>query len=220
MLKEEAITTIPGFAHAGHQNEPVRQLNKERRMQTSVMPTRTIGQRVVHRLRSHSLISQFLGLILRFRFSRAGIIVREPGLPLIKVRNRGGYIEVANCTFYPGIRLECSRGARITIGNGTYLNRNVEIIAGQEVTIGRDCKIAWDVVIMDNDQHGIGDAPVVAEPVRIGDRVWIGCRSIVLKGVTIGDEAVIGAGTIVTRDVPPGAVVVGQPSRIVGRIGQ
>jgi acetyltransferase-like isoleucine patch superfamily enzyme len=166
-------------------------------------------------LRKHSLLSLLLGFALRFRFSRAGLLVREPGLPLIKIRNEGGRIEAANCTFYPGVRLECWRGARISIGNGTYLNRNVEIIAQREVIIGRDCKVAWDVVIMDTDQHGIGDAPTVAKPVRIGDDVWIGCRAIILKGVTIGDGAVIGAGAIVTNDVPPGAVVVGQAARVI-----
>jgi acetyltransferase-like isoleucine patch superfamily enzyme len=143
------------------------------------------------------------------------LLVRKPGLPLIKVRNMGGRIEAANCTFYPGVRLECWRGARITIGNGTYLNRNVEIIAQREVTIGRDCKIAWDVIIMDTDQHGVGSRPPAAKPVHIGDRVWIGCRAIVLKGVTVGDDAVIGAGAIVTRDVPPGAVAVGQAARVI-----
>jgi len=189
-------------------------------MQTEIMPVRTIGRRVRHRLRKHSLLSQLLGLWLRLRFSSAGLLVREPGLPCIKIRNDGGRLEAANCKFYPGVRLEVMRGARISIGNGTYLNRNTEIIAQQEVTIGRDCKIAWDVVIMDTDQHGIGDAEPVVKPVRIGDRVWIGCRVIVLKGVTIGDGAVIGAGAIVTRDVPPGAVAVGQPARVIRRGGE
>jgi acetyltransferase-like isoleucine patch superfamily enzyme len=189
-------------------------------MQTEMMPARTIRQRVRNRLREHSLLSHLLGLLLRFRFSSAGLLVRKPGLPLIKIRNEGGRIEVANCTFYPGVRLECWRSARITIGNGTYLNRNVEIIAQREVTIGRDCKIAWDVVIMDTDQHGVGAAPPMAKPVRIGDRVWIGCRAIVLKGVTIGDGAVIGAGTVVTRDVPAGAIVVGQAARVIRRDGE
>ena len=187
-------------------------------MEAPALPTiatNTLRQRIRRRLRDHSLLSHILGLGLRFRFSRAGLLVRKPGLPLIKVINRGGRIEVANCAFFPGVRMECWPGARIKIGNGTYLNRNVEIIAQREVTIGRDCKIAWDVVIMDTDQHGIGNAPPVARPVRIGNNVWIGCRAIVLKGVTIGDNAVIGAGAIVTRDVPPGAVIAGPASRII-----
>jgi acetyltransferase-like isoleucine patch superfamily enzyme len=182
---------------------------------TTVMPPRTVTERVRDRLQRHSLLSHILGLFLRFRFSSAGVITREFGLPLTRIRNTGGRIEVGNCNFYPGVRLECWRDARIVIGNGTYLNRNVEIIAQEEVSIGRDCKIAWDVVIMDTDQHGIGGELPVAQPVRIGDRVWIGCRAIILKGVTIGDDAVIGAGAVVTRDVPPGAVAVGQPARVI-----
>jgi acetyltransferase-like isoleucine patch superfamily enzyme len=200
--------------------EPVRQVAKEVRLEKSLAPRRTLAQRVRHRLRSHSILSLLLGVGLRYRFSRAGLIVREPGLPIIRVRNDGGRIEVENCTFYPGVRLECWRGARITIGNGTYLNRNVEIIAQREVTIGRDCKIAWDVVIMDTDQHGVGSAPPVAAPVRVGDRVWIGCRAIILKGVTIGSGAVIGAGAIVTSDVPPDAVVVGPAARVIRRYAE
>jgi acetyltransferase-like isoleucine patch superfamily enzyme len=166
-------------------------------------------------MRQHSPGAYLLGLLVRRKLTRAGVIVQMPWWPLLKVRNEGGTIEVANCTFFPGVRLECWRGARIVIGNGTYLNRNTEIIAAREVTIGRDCKISWDVIIMDTDQHGFHGAEPEARPVRLGDRVWIGCRAIILKGVTIGDDAVIAAGAIVTKDVPPGAIVAGQAARII-----
>jgi len=167
------------------------------------------------RLRKYSVLELLLGLWLRGKFTRAGILTCRPGLPLVRVLNDGGTIEAANCGFFPGVRLECWRGARIAIGNGTYLNRNVEIIAAREVSIGHDCMVAWDVVIMDTDQHGVRGAPPVARPVRIGDRVWIGCRAIVLKGVTIGDDAVVAAGAIVTKDVPAGAVVAGPAARVI-----
>jgi acetyltransferase-like isoleucine patch superfamily enzyme len=179
------------------------------------IPSSRLWERVRRRLTKHSLPALFLGLLLRRKFTRAGILVRVPGFPLLHIWNKGGRIEAANCTLFPGVRLECFHGARISIGNGTYLNRNVEIIAAQEVVIGQDCMIAWDVVIMDTDQHGIGGAAIVSRPVHIGDRVWIGCRAIVLKGVTIGDDAVIAAGAVVTKDVPAGAVVAGQAARII-----
>jgi acetyltransferase-like isoleucine patch superfamily enzyme len=52
-------------------------------------------------------------------------------------------------------------------------------------------------------------------PVTLGHDVWIGHGAIVLPGITIGTGAAIGAGTIVTKDVPPFAIVVGNPGRVL-----
>lgn len=50
----------------------------------------------------------------------------------------------------------------------------------------------------------------------IGNDVWLGHNSIIMAGVnSIGDGAVIGAGAVVFKDVPPYAVVVGNPGRVV-----
>jgi acetyltransferase-like isoleucine patch superfamily enzyme len=159
-------------------------------------------------------MSHLLGLWIRRQFQTAGIVVVHPGLPLPHIDNRG-LIEVSNCAFFPGVRLACWPGATIRIGTGTYLNRGVEIVAGLCVTIGNDCKIARDVIIMDTDQHALPGEDLVMRPVRIEDDVWIGARAIILKGVTIGRGAVIGAGSVVTANVPPQAVVVGVPARVL-----
>jgi acetyltransferase-like isoleucine patch superfamily enzyme len=171
-------------------------------------------QRVRNRLTRSGVVEHVLGLWLRRHFQAAGIVVVRGWWPFPSVDNRGR-IEVENCAFFPGVRLECWEGATLRIGNGTYLNRNTEVVAGQRVTIGRDCKIARDVIIMDTDQHPLPGGTLVAQPVAIEDRVWIGARTIILKGVTIGHDAVIGAGSVVTRDVPAGAIAAGVPARIV-----
>lgn len=49
----------------------------------------------------------------------------------------------------------------------------------------------------------------------IGNDVWIGCNSTILRGVIIGDGAVIGANSLVTKDVPPYAIAVGSPAKII-----
>lgn len=53
------------------------------------------------------------------------------------------------------------------------------------------------------------------KPISIGNDVFVGMNVTVLDGVKVGDGAVIGAGTIVSKDVPPYAVVVGNPMRIL-----
>jgi acetyltransferase-like isoleucine patch superfamily enzyme len=170
--------------------------------------------RLRNRLAKSSVLDHLRGLWLRRHFQKAGIIVVRGGWPFPSVDNQG-WIEVANCAFFPGVRLECWNGAKIRIGNGSYLNRNTEIVAARSVTIGRDCKIARDVIIMDTDQHALPNGDLIAEPVVVEDSVWIGARAVVLKGVTIGHDAVIGAGSVVTRDVPPHATVAGVPARIL-----
>jgi acetyltransferase-like isoleucine patch superfamily enzyme len=103
----------------------------------------------------------------------------------------------------------------IQIGNGTYLNRGTELVAARQITIGRDCKIARDVIVMDTDQHALPNGELIAKPVRIEDRVWIGARAIILKGVTIGHDAVIGAGSVVTHDIPAHSIAAGAPARVL-----
>lgn len=49
----------------------------------------------------------------------------------------------------------------------------------------------------------------------IGNDVWIGNNVILLSGIKIGNGAVIGAGTIVSKDVPPYAIVVGNPMKVI-----
>jgi len=57
---------------------------------------------------------------------------------------------------------------------------------------------------------------VKSTPLKIGNDVWLGDYSVILPGVTeIGDGAIIGAGAIVNRNVPPYAIVLGNPARVV-----
>jgi acetyltransferase-like isoleucine patch superfamily enzyme len=178
---------------------------------------RTAGLRgrIAHRLRTGGIRGHLLGLLLKLKVPRSGVLVVMAGWRLPEIDDRGGRIEVGDCGFFPGVRLECWRDAVIRIGSGSYLNRNTEIVAAVSVEIGRDCKIGRDVIVMDTDQHALPGRSLDALPVVIEDRVWIGARAIVLKGVRIGHDSVVGAGAIVTRTVPPRSVVAGQPARII-----
>ena len=51
--------------------------------------------------------------------------------------------------------------------------------------------------------------------IKIGHDVWVGQNVIILSGITIGNGAVIGAGAVVTKDIPPYAIAVGNPAKVV-----
>jgi len=122
----------------------------------------------------------------------------------------------------------------IRVGAYTCLN-NCAIVANEAIEIGAYCLIAWRVVITDSLVPGVHEqarrTSVLQEiacdpgrrllsmsgtaPVVIQDNVWIGFDSVICGGVTIGRGAIIGCKTVVTKDVPPYAVLVGAPARIV-----
>lgn len=168
------------------------------------------------RFKKYTIFEHFLGFIFSRKFTKAKILVVSGGKPFPKVINKGGELYAENCQFYSGVRLEVGKNGKLIIKNGTYLNRNTLIIAHKLVEIGRDCKISWDVIIMDSDLHPLpGEKNIIEKPIFIGDNVWIGCRVIILKGVKIGNNAVIAAGSVVTKDVPENSIVAGVPARII-----
>ncbi len=54
--------------------------------------------------------------------------------------------------------------------------------------------------------------------VHIGVRAKVGAGAVLLPGVRLGADCLVGAGAVVTRDVPTGAVVIGNPARVVGQV--
>lgn len=90
------------------------------------------------------------------------------------------------------------------------------------VKIGTGTIIAPNVIIYSvNHNYDIDlealpfDHKIIAKAVVIGRYVWIGGNSIILPGVTIGQGAIIAAGSVVTKDVPEGALVGGNPARVL-----
>lgn len=126
-----------------------------------------------------------------------------------------------------------SRGSKIdpgaVIGRCTRINRPSEI---GKCVIGAYCAIGGRLVVRSTDHYmeyaNIQDwtqqkvlrskIPVAGRSkgeVVIGNAVWIGDSVVILPGVTVGNGAVIGAGSVVTKPIPPYAVAVGNPARVI-----
>jgi maltose O-acetyltransferase len=113
-------------------------------------------------------------------------------------------------------------GDHLSVGDRTFVNYNLTALDVAPITIGADCQIGPGVQLL-TPTHPVEPQPrrdklEAAEPITIGDNVWLGGGVIVCPGVTIGDNTVIGAGAVVTRDVPANVVAVGNPARVTRKI--
>jgi maltose O-acetyltransferase len=113
-------------------------------------------------------------------------------------------------------------GENFFVGARTFINFGLTVLDVARVTIGEDCQIGPNVQLL-TATHPVD--PVTrrarleaAEPITIGDNVWLGGGVIVCPGVTIGENSVIGAGAVVTKDIPANVVAVGNPARPVRTI--
>lgn len=124
----------------------------------------------------------------------------------------------ADCIFWCGVGVAAEGDdAALQIGDRVQINRDVLLDMTGGLTLGDDVMVSEQAVIYTHD-HGLDPhTRSVPLPKTIERDVWIGMRAVVLASCrVIGSGAVIGAGAIVTRDVPAGAIVVGNPAKIVG----
>jgi acetyltransferase-like isoleucine patch superfamily enzyme len=110
-------------------------------------------------------------------------------------------------------------GKRVKVSSHTFICEGVTI--EDEVFIGHG-------VMFINDKYprattATGQSQTEADwecvPTLIEKGASIGSNATILCGITIGESAIVGAGSVVTRDVPAGAVVAGNPARIVRILG-
>lgn len=99
------------------------------------------------------------------------------------------------------------------IGPGFYLGHFGGVVIHPNTVIGKNVNIAQGVTIGQTNRGPKAGVPV------IGERVWIGANAVVVGAVSIGDDCLIGPGAYVNFDLPPRAVVIGNPGKIVSYAG-
>ncbi len=124
----------------------------------------------------------------------------------------------------PGARIgsDCNICDHVFIENDVVLGDRVTVKCGVQLWDG--LRVGDDVFIgpnatFTNDRFPRSKAyPEAFLQTRIDDHASIGANATILPGLTIGRNAMVGAGAVVTRSVPPHAIVVGNPARIVGYV--
>jgi maltose O-acetyltransferase len=115
--------------------------------------------------------------------------------------------------------LHVDYGVNLHVGDRTFVNFNLVALDCAPIRIGADAQIGPNVQLL-TATHPLEPGPrrdkwEGAQPITIGDNVWLGGGVIVGPGVTIGENTVVGAGAVVTSDLPANVVAVGVPARVL-----
>jgi putative colanic acid biosynthesis acetyltransferase WcaB len=97
------------------------------------------------------------------------------------------------------------------VGANLQLQHGVGLVVNHETIIGENCVLRNSTTI---GNKKLADGSYSAAP-KIGNNVDIGANVVIIGAITVGDNAVIGAGSVVVKDVPEGAVVAGNPARVI-----
>lgn len=110
---------------------------------------------------------------------------------------------------------------RVKIGNNVSINRGCEFYSSMRseqgyITIEDNVFMGPRVTVFSagHDYSSI-KLPDTSAPVIIRKYVWVGGNTTILPGVVIGEGAVIGAGSLVTKSIPPFAIAVGNPAKVI-----
>ena len=101
----------------------------------------------------------------------------------------------------------------VTIGNRVTIKNGVQIWDGISI---EDNVFVGPNVTFCNDKYPIsGNRNFDLLQTVIKEGASIGANATILPGLVLGKHCVVGAGSVVTKDIPPYAVVVGNPARIL-----
>lgn len=117
-------------------------------------------------------------------------------------------------------------GASIDIGADSGIS-GACIVSAVRISVGKEVLLGANVSIFDTDFHPTNPAgrrhsdaivDIKAAPVDIRDNVFVGAGAIILRGTDIGRDSVVAAGSVVRGHFPAGAIIAGNPAKMVGSV--
>jgi UDP-2-acetamido-3-amino-2,3-dideoxy-glucuronate N-acetyltransferase len=149
-----------------------------------------------------------------------------PSVVLGKDVKLADFVNLYGCRIDDGTKI----GPFVEIQKNAFVGKNCKIQSHtficEGVTIEDEAFVGHGVMFINDkyprsttEQGGLqGEQDWKVVPTLIKRRASIGSNATILCGVTVGEGAIVGAGSVVTRDVAPGAVVAGNPAKVIRKL--
>lgn len=132
----------------------------------------------------------------------------------INVQIREGAKIGRNCIISKDVYIDYA----VTIGDACKIQNSVSVYNG--VTIGNGVFVGPNACFTNDKVPRATNADWQITPTVIEDGASIGANATLVCGITVGAYAMVAAGAVVTRSVPPYALVMGNPARVVGQVDE
>jgi acetyltransferase-like isoleucine patch superfamily enzyme len=168
--------------------------------------------------------------VLRLRWLVARIVALQsndyPGIRRVRIAILRSLLNAPDLTVGSAVRFDRSHpelGGHLSLGTGVELGAGSCIDVSGGLVIASEATLSEGVRVFTHN-HNVSarerhwrDQGLLNLPVSIEEGVWVGAGAIVLgQAKRIGRGAVVGAGAVVSKEVPPWAIVVGNPARVIG----
>lgn len=119
---------------------------------------------------------------------------------------------------------DCNICSHVFIENDVVIGDRVTVKSGVQIwdglRVGDDVFIGPNVTFTNDKYPRSKQHPMEYPKTFIKCGSSIGGGATILPGITIGEHALVGAGAVVTQSVPDGAIVVGNPARVIGYVSK
>jgi putative colanic acid biosynthesis acetyltransferase WcaF len=117
---------------------------------------------------------------------------------------------------YPSVRIAIPWN--LTIGDHAAVGDRAIIYAIGEITLAERVTVSQGAHLC-GGTHDYRDPamPILNPPIVIDRNTWICAEAFIGPGVRVGAYAIVGARCVVTKDVEPGAIMIGNPAKLLRR---
>ena len=125
---------------------------------------------------------------------------------------------------HQGVSIVLPYSGTLVLGAGSLVNQRSFLYATKNITLGRNCRVGWDVQIMDSDAHFVyrekdNSVANFCSPVVFGNNVWIASRCTVRKGARLPPYSILSGSSLLTKDFSDvttrGNVFAGSPAKLL-----